>query len=118
MHCDEPLLIDGAKFGWVSRKRLWFGSDENGQSAVRNSAILPEGVSLAKAKRLQCMEAHWAGKPVPPRVAFKGGSAQPLIRLQLCALTETAHCTHSHGNFAIQDTRVIRPHQQQSKLSG
>ena len=73
MHCDEPLLIDGAKFGWVSRKRLWFGSDENGQSAVRNSAILPEGVSLAKAKRLQCMEAHWAGKPVPPRVAFKGG---------------------------------------------
>ena len=74
MHCDEPLLIDGAKFGWVSRKRLWFGSDENGQSPVRDSLRLPEGVSLAKRRRKpQYLEAHWTGKPVPPRVAFKGG---------------------------------------------
>ena len=95
MHCDEPLLIDGAKFGWVSRKRLWFGSDENGQSAVRNSAILPEGVSLAKAKRLQCMEAHWAGKPVPPRVAFKGGFC-PAFDPAAVVRTDGQRIVHTH----------------------
>ena len=77
MGCD-PVLIDAARFGWVCRRRLWWGkvitADDNNSITVAKGLQMPPGVTLhSRRKHPQCLEVHWEGKPVPPAITFKAG---------------------------------------------
>ena len=72
---SEPLMTDAGRFGIVSRKRLWWGSDQFGRNMWDlDELLLPENVGLhRRTKHPKCMEITWSGKPVPAKWHLKAG---------------------------------------------
>ena len=78
-----PLLIDAGIFGWVTRRRLYYGRGPAGTFAQINAAtaakILPQGASISPIATGRAWPViKWKGKPVPSRVGFSDGFKAPI----------------------------------------
>jgi len=76
---SRPILIDAARFGWVSRRRLYWGHGPAGGVSTLRSPVLPPMCSLVQNKGEMEVVYDTTANPIPARLTT-GDGFEPAIR--------------------------------------
>ena len=82
-----PVLIDAAQWGWVTRKRLFWGSAD-GRNLSTCPVTPPPNVSIEWNHAVaegRCPRVRWHGKPYPKEVRVQGGYSLRADPTKVCA---------------------------------